>query len=343
MKKNILVLSQYVKNNLNAGPKAKMDIETIACQNDNIDVKTIIFKSNKAYQSKWIKLINFIKRYFILKNAVKNYEYIILQTPYTTKKKIYSMVKNKIILIHDIEGLRNLRDEELQLELALYKDSKLIIAHNDKMKQYLVEHGIDKDKIITIDLFDYLAEFDINSVQRKEKLDVNSLEIVYTGNLNKAPFLRQLQDDKMKFKMNVYGLLNNELEQEKIIYKGKFSPDELIKNIQGDIGLIWDGNCDESDENVGFKNYTKYNNPHKLSCYLAAGLPVIVWKKAAVADFVEKNNIGYAVSNIYEINDLDFSDYNEKRKNAEVISQKVRDGFYTKQVLNKVIEYIKNN
>ena len=52
---------------------------------------------------------------------------------------------------------------------------------------------------------------------------------------------------------------------------------------------------------------------------------------------VLENNIGYCVSNLYEINDLDFSDYNEKKKNSEKTAKKVKEGYYTKTVIKKII------
>ena len=100
---------------------------------------------------------------------------------------------------------------------------------------------------------------------------------------------------------------------------------------------MWDGNVDESDEHLTYKNYTKYNNPHKLSCYLAAGIPVIVWKKSAVANFVLKNNIGYVISSLYDINELDFSDYELKKKNIEKISKNLKNGYYTKKVIKQML------
>ena len=56
----------------------------------------------------------------------------------------------------------------------------------------------------------------------------------------------------------------------KLVYKGKCEPNKLPDELKGDLGLIWDGNFDESDENIKFKHYTKFNNPHKLSYYTAS-------------------------------------------------------------------------
>ena len=127
-----------------------------------------------------------------------------------------------------------------------------------------------------------------------------------------------------------------------IKYKVRRNKKEVLKElpdkIEANLGLIWDGNFDDSDENVGFKKYTKYNNPHKLSCYIAAGLPVIVWEKAAIADFVNKYNIGYTISKIYDINEIDLSDYNQKLANISKLQQEVRNGEFTIRVFDKVLK-----
>ena len=156
--------------------------------------------------------------------------------------------------------------------------------------------------------------------------------------MDKAAFIKQLQADKMKFNLNVYGVCSESIKNDKIIYKGKYLPDELPNLLEGDLGLVWDGNLDESDENEGFKNYTRFNNPHKLSCYIAAGKPVIVWRKSAVSELVLKYNIGYVISNLYEINSIDFSDYNVKKENVEKLAIKVKEGYFTKNVINEILK-----
>ena len=36
------------------------------------------------------------------------------------------------------------------------------------------------------------------------------------------------------------------------------------------------------------KDYLRINNPHKTSLYLACGIPIITWNKAAIAQYVRK-------------------------------------------------------
>jgi len=247
--------------------------------------------------------------------------------------------KKTIILIHDIDGIRSDDSNLYKQELDRLSKVNYIIIHNSKMKNKLLEDGI-KSKMYLLNIFDYLCDYD--NVVRENKLDKKNPIVIYAGNLSKqkSPFIHQLDYKKMQFILNLYGVGIDKSLNKKIKYMDKYTAQVLPNNLEGDLGLIWDGNFDESDENIGMKNYTKYNNPHKLSCYMAAGIPVIVWKKSAICDFVLKNNIGYIISNIYDINKLDFSDYDVKLSNVKKIQKNVRNGFYTEQVVNKVLKDI---
>ena len=315
------VLTYIKSNNLNAGPKAERDIIKILDNSyDNSKFDTIFF-ANKY-------ILAFKKFFLILRNIFSNN--LILQYPITHSRLLKLLPKNTIILIHDLNSIRDPKNKKNLKELDNLKHFNYIICHNDKMKEYLVSHGINENYIYKNELFDYICNKEVNVT---DKFNNN---IVYAGNMTKSPFINQLDENKLKYNICLYGQGIDTDINNKVLYKGKFQPEDLPQEWSGSVGLVWDGNFDESDENEGFKNYTKYNNPHKLSCYIAAGLPVIVWKQAAVADFVLKNNIGYVISNIYDINNIDFSDYAEKKKNVSVISERVRNGYYTQKVIDEI-------
>lgn len=92
-------------------------------------------------------------------------------------------------------------------------------------------------------------------------------------------------------------------------------------------------------------SYLKYNNPHKLSLYLASELPVIIWKEAAEAKFVEENNVGLTVNNLLEISPLldklTKEQYDMLAQNAKVTGQKLRKGYYTSSAINAAIKVLK--
>ncbi|MGX6427490.1 hypothetical protein [Lactiplantibacillus argentoratensis] len=81
-----------------------------------------------------------------------------------------------------------------------------------------------------------------------------------------------------------------------------------------------------------------YNNPYKLSFYLAAGIPVIIWAKAAEAEFVLSNHLGYTINSIDDINNLISTitpnSYQEIIQNVHRIQLKLIHGDYTRNVFD---------
>lgn len=338
-KKNykITLFSEYTKTDLNAGPKAKIDVEKIL--QENYDTK-IAFMNFKPNQNKFCKLFYKIKKVAkIVLNSDKK-RIAIIQFPFVKRGyKFFKHYKKVIVLIHDIEGIRHQDEEILRKEIKFLNKCDAIILHNEKMKKELVSKGLKKEKIYILGIFDYLC---INN--KKEYRTFKKPTVVYAGNLKKekSPFIYQLEEEKIEFLINLYGVGLQEDINERIQYKGSYLPDELPMKLQGDLGLVWDGNYDESDENKGYKNYTKYNNPHKFSCYMAAGIPVIVWRKSAMADFVNENKIGYTISSIYDINNIDFSDYLQKAQNTRKISEKIKEGYFTIKILDEIMSEMNN-
>lgn len=340
----MIIISTKKENNFNAGHKAPEDILNICNQLDDIKEHSFLVKKEDNFLQKVLVNLDKIKMFKKLSKINENF---IIQYPFSyqdavNRSMINFMRKQKVVLvIHDIVGLRDKDQATLDKELNILRLAEAIIAHNQKMKKFLIDNGIKESKIYVLDLFDYICDGELQ-VDRNRVTNIEEAKVVYAGNLSKekSPFLHQLEENKMKFNIDVFGVGIDEDINKNILFKGKLHPEELPNKLTGNLGLVWDGCFDESDENVTFKNYTKFNNPHKLSCYMAAGLPVIVWEKAAIADFVKKNNIGYTISNIYDINNLDLADYEIKLKNALEIKEKVRNGYFTKTVMKEIIKDI---
>ena len=328
----------------NAGPKAPSDIIEILKNKYNAE-------SNLLIQGKGIidKIKYRFKIFSTIKKSKKNNEVLVMQFPmYETTRilnKLFlfalkSIDTNKtVVIIHDLDSIRS-EDEKLKKqELDRLSKLKYIIVHNEKMKKYLEEMGI-KSKLYCLELFDYICDKKEDFERNNKDIDLNNLKLAYAGNLirAKSPYIYQLEEGKMNFTINLYGVGIDKDVNKKLKYSGKFPPNQLPDELNADLGLIWDGNFDESDENVTFKNYTKYNNPHKLSCYIAAGIPVVVWRKAAIADFVNKHNIGYTISNLYDINNIDLSDYINKKENVKILQKEAREGYFTINAMEKVLK-----
>lgn len=337
----------------NATSKARADAENILNRNGYKPYS--IHTTNCVKKNKLLKILQFfgyIKNYIIWKKEIKkipNYSIVVIQYPiiYTALffksilKKLNKMNITTIALIHDLDSIRLKETDGLRFKRAKYEDMELprefsyVISHNEKMTQKLLEFGVKKNKIINLNLFDYLSDVKIEINKRgKDK------PIIIAGNLSteKAGFLKELNKIK-KIKFNLYGKgLDIELNKN-INYKGSFLPDELSENLEGSFGLVWDGTSIYKI-NGTYGNYMKYNNPHKISLYISSELPVIVSSESALAPFVTKNKIGITVKSLKELENvipkITEKEYNEMLNNIKKISIKIKIGDYLTEAINKI-------
>lgn len=337
MKKYIISNADSNDEN-NAGSKAGKDAVAIACKNGYTFVRLYHASGTKTTVK---KLIEGLYNTWKLCGKLQPGDLVFLQYPVNRvlMDKMYKLLNRKkvhiVTLIHDIDYLRNvpLGDKGVEgmrnVELSLLAQSEFIIAHNSSMIKALQEGGI-KAKFVSLELFDYL--YDGKSAQK-----TNNNSIIVAGNLleKKAGYLYRL--DNQNFKLSLYGLnLGQNFNNSNAEYHGSFSPDELIENMQGDYGLVWDGS-DVDTCSGSYGQYLKINNPHKGSLYMAAGLPVIVWKESALYPFVSENGIGFGVNSLCEIDlKLRKQNYEALVQNVQVVQTKVRNGFFLKQALQEV-------
>lgn len=330
------VISRYIVSLNDAGPKAKVDIENILRNQYDAEIVTYKMKSEKNDMIEKIK-----KTIFFFLNCHSK-DVLVCQHPLINIGWLYR-AKHKVCIVHDLGYFRTYDKNMLDKEIKTLSRFDDVIVHNERMYNFLKEKGL-KSNLIILEFFDYLTTKDIKKRDNKFK----NPTIIYPGNWdkNKASFLYDLDESKMKFNINIYGpnkSNSNELNNKKIKFKGCFSPEEIIEKMEGNLGLVWSGKLDDSDRDIGDKKYNIYNTPHKLSCFLAAGIPVIVWEDSAIADVVKKYNIGYTINNIYDINNINFSNYSTVEKNAQKIGKKIREGYYTKRALKKCTDGIKDN
>ena len=318
----------YVKAN-HAGPKARMDAEKIMLDN--------------GYQE------------YYLPDGQKNNDLnkgdvIILQFPLlwkSLKKQIrMKFLKRKnfkaYLLIHDIESLRNKKIKtfsDFKHSIIYYLQNKTvlervdgIIAHNDKMKFELVKMGINKEKIVSLEIFDYL----IPNFNEDKKYDKDKILLAGNFDIRKTRYARNLPEMP---EFEIYGInFEHDNLPNNVHYKGAFSPEELPNHLQGGFGLVWDG--DSSDTCSGmYGEYLKINNPHKASLYLASNFPIIVWRQSALADFVIRNNCGIIIDSLYEIagilESMNEEKYQQLINNCKKIGEKIRRGHYLKTALEE--------
>lgn len=345
MKKYLILQNNVDENNkYNALSKARQDVYKVLVEKNNFEPFFLVSSSEriKKYFQLYYRLYKFT-------NNSREEKMAIIELPfYRLNRKAFINVlkklkRKKIILvglIHDIESLRFEKDK-IQEDLEQYKLFDYIISHNEIMTKWLSDNGV-KSKIINLDLFDYLIESHEKNGSGNKKSYKNIITIA--GNLDnkKSGYIYELQKLELNdISFNLYGVNYDDcnLKNEKIVYKGSELPSLLPTKLEGKYGLVWDGQVLETCMgDTG--EYTRYNNPHKLSLYVASGIPVIVWKHAAISNFVKKYNIGICIDNLETINEvmasISNSEYKEMYENVLSLREKVINGEFLSKAINKI-------
>lgn len=343
---NKIYLNIKVKEVMNASSKAVNDCNEIlsSCGYRSIDIN--IINNGNGLRRKIINSLEFFKLLKIKKNSILLLAHpIYINKNYMSFLKLFKILKNfKIVfLIHDLESLRKMFPDAINdfriLDASMYSLADGIIAHNNRMKNYITEQGVDACKIICLEIFDYLSEEIKNEYKYASTINI-------AGNLdaNKASYLKQLKYLNKKIDINLYGVNFEEsiFESASIRYKGAFHPDEVPHQFNCGFGLVWDGTSKDTCTGPTGE-YLKYNNPHKLSLYLAAGMPVAIWSDAAEASFVQDNNLGILINSLDELavkfDQINERNYDDMLKSIKPISERLRSGFY----LEKAIKEIESN
>ena len=238
------------------------------------------------------------------------------------------------LLIHDVVGLRTENSEKIRKEVSSFNDMDYVISHNDHMTKALKEHG-GKDNYLTLGPFDYLYSGDAVNAALSD-----GYRVVIAGNLSveKCKYIYDLNSiNGVDF--NLYGINYSGESNAHVTYKGQFPPEELIRNLEGHFGLVWDGDSIETCSG-GYGNYLKYNNPHKFSLYIAAGIPLIVWSESALSDYVRSKNIGICVCSLKELestlSSLSPEEYHKMRANTMILRNEIITGGHLRAVISNL-------
>ena len=345
---NILELCEFSGNDKHAGSKARKDVYNILelynftkiynySQNNNITKEE---KKNFAYYLK--RAWNCLRSYISLRKYFNLNQYLLVQYPNYSPNILRSTIgrlfsgNKTIFLIHDVDSWRGILSKKE--ELAQLNSAEVLIVHNQCMENKLRQEGVFYPKIIRLEVFDYLVNGNLNIKKLKKS-------VVFAGNLEKSLFLKSFCALSVSYNIDLYGIgINEQIKSSpNVFYHGAFSPEELPHVISGGFGLVWDGesifNCSGT---AG--EYMKWNNPHKLSLYIASGIPVIVWKDAAIAAFVTAHKIGYCIESLEEIDEIMKAitpcEYKKFLQNILPLQYKVTNGEFLQSAIEQMVEYI---
>lgn len=241
-----------------------------------------------------------------------------------------------IFLIHDLPSLRIDRTKIFKMtDKEMCDTADIIIVHNERMKRYIADtYGVAEDRLKVLGLFDYLCDDCERFETGKDK------NIIIAGNLNcdKAGYLGKIGELK-SLSFQLYGGKDQNPKGDNVHYHGSFSPEDLPNKLQGSFGLVWDGDSEKTCSG-NYGEYLRYNNPHKTSLYLAAGIPVITWKEAAIADIIRDQGLGITVSGLDEISgeidSLSAAEYASILDNVRKMGETLRSGAHLRGVLEEI-------
>jgi len=319
-----------------------------AASKARIDVLKILKES--GYQTVYLPLVMNIRNIFnfwkeLSAIATPN-SHLVIEYPCWMKKRMYlvSLVcRIKRIrlygVIHDIGSLReNLPNGK---DLAVLKLFDGLIAHNNIMSQWLRDKGY-KGKLVPLNVFDYLLN---DTPTYASEALTSPAKVFYAGNLDYKK-ARYIYDSGLNnfhhVELQLYGANFDatRISHSAVKYMGSFDGSSPAFRTNYHFGLIWEGESVESCTGpIG--DYIRYNNPHKFSLYLALGLPVIVWKEAAIARFVSDNNLGILVEKLTDLDELitklTDEQYQTYVKQVSGFTRKVRSGQFLNTAMEKLL------
>lgn len=236
-----------------------------------------------------------------------------------------------------LKGLKSAMSHRLESELFGLAD--VMMVHNDRMRDYIAEMGVDPGIMVPVGIMDYLRDDAPDEVSIRGRM-CRTGPLAFCGNLvpGKAGFLHGVPDD---LAIDAYGPNFEYGEKDAISYKGVLPPFRLMDELSGSFGLVWDGESAETAAGV-CGEYLRCNNPHKIALYLASGMPVIVWDGSSMTDFVRTQKCGFAVASLADvrgrIDAMTDDEYDEMVDNAIKVGAGMRRGDHIRAAVIRALE-----
>lgn len=329
----LVYVSRNYKSTAYGGAKARVDMEDILQDMGavNLGLKRT-FHKNKVYD--YFRNLAGIMRFMC---RVRKGDVLVIQYPV---KKYYRLMcrwshlkgAGVVSLIHDLGSFRRRRltvpEENSKLMM-----SDVIIPANDSTIEWLRQHGCDMPMTPQV-AWDYLlADNDVSPRS-------NELSVAFVGHLQKEQnaFLYMLPQG---LDVHLYGMGAPAETPEHIRMHGFIHPEDFVRNGRGSFGLIWYGPNLEHDTTGYIGEYISYCNPHKLGLYMRAGIPVVLWRGAGAAPFVDHEGIGITVDSLEDLDkrlkSVSDEEYARMQRNIARVGGRMARGLYFREALDRAL------
>lgn len=325
-----------------AGDKAKTDIEQIMLGLGYKNIGLAQARSKGTVAAYFITLASVLKGLSRLRRG----DILVVQYPL---KKYYDMVVRTAVrrgvkvvtLIHDLGSFRR-KKLTVSEEVTRLNRSAAIIVHTESMKRWLLEHGV-RSQMVVLGLFDYLS--DSEHAEKPQTADARR-SVMFAGNNSPEAngWIYKLAADSPGLAVILYGGgVDGDRRSANMVEKGFVDSDTLIREAEGDFGIVWYGDSlDEGTGNLG--EYLQYNAPHKTSLYLRAGIPVIIWDKAGLADTVRRYGVGLCVPSLRDLErtlaEVSPEQYVRMKDNARMLARRLAKGTFAADALAEAMKMV---
>jgi hypothetical protein len=334
------------------GPKAKLDVLSIAIQSLNASVCEVQIGNTSP-----------------MVNIPDGCRMVVLQHPtrgLTAPSRDAFSIPNlrflrdwtqssqwKVLVIHDLKSLQstlfNGFDKEMSVaewyerERILVEAASVIITHTQSMSRKILEmYPSVGARMVSLSLFDYLCESDQDTSWSFLPTNLNEsiTKIAFCGNLNASSLFGEMIKDlpqapSLEYHLfsPTWGMPKQISRQDMVIHLEEHASrlPGVVRGMGCSFGLCWWANAVMQSE------YLSLIAPHKASCYLAAGVPLIAPMGTYIGDFVTEQGLGVTISSLSEISELvssiSPSALHSMSLNVAKYSSKVRSGHFTRNAL----------
>ena len=335
-------LSRNYRESRSAGSKAKQDYEDILASMGAVNLGL----KRSHHRGKVLTFILNLVGVARCCMSMRRGDMLVLQYPV---KKYFTFLCHRarkrgattVALIHDLGSFRR-KKLTVQQELDRLGLVDNVIATNATMGDWLKDQGLDKP-IVALGLHDYLSTALVPGLDGHRQQ--GPWRIAYAGTIRarKNSFIHQYAAAIEGYELHIFGTESDEHpipESPHVVKHGFIEPDDFMTTNGCDFGLVWDG--DSLDCCSGpFGEYLKYNTPHKLSLYLRAGLPVIMWSQSAVAPLVTSLGIGLTIDSLKEVSSkldsLDDEQISVLHHNVAKVADDIANGRFLKTALQQLM------
>lgn len=240
-----------------------------------------------------------------------------------------------VALVWDIVSwLQDNRDRDYTGDASLWMLNKydLVVAANPKMAKRLREEGGVISPMIPMYLTDFIYNGPLLQKQFKKEI-----YYVATG-IDPA----MIEEYPSNMPINFIGP-NSKVKDfpEYVRLLGPMDSNDIPSQLDGGFGLLY------YPQNGGYKGmhrYGEYNNPMKLSLYLASGLPVVCLSNTAHAKWIKERGVGVVIDNLSDIeqaiNAVTEDEYYKMLENIKPWQRAVSTGFFAKGAAIEAVRYV---